>query len=134
MPKGVWRGAQGPLVHSLPLEESLPALPGLNPRGAGGRRGGGRRAGASPGVSYVLKAEIFCDTLSTFCEKCQGSYHFTLELEAVESWTLSGVTRVLWIVGWITWSRFNFSFKYCSPIQFFLILFLLPQNIPGVSH
>lgn len=30
VPQGVWDRAPGPVVHRLPLEESLPALPGLN--------------------------------------------------------------------------------------------------------
>lgn len=131
MPKGLWRGAQGPLVHGLPLEESLPALPGLNPRGAGGRGGGGgRRAGASPGVSYVLKAEIFCDTLSTFLLEVLllvrhsvdevpvgGGEHVRAAIISfwnLKRWSL-GLSQashgVLWIVGWITRSRFNFSFS-----------------------
>lgn len=29
MPQSVWSGTQGPVVHRLPLEESLPALPRL---------------------------------------------------------------------------------------------------------
>lgn len=30
MPQGVWHRAPGPVVHSLPVEEGLPALPGLS--------------------------------------------------------------------------------------------------------
>uniref|UniRef100_A0A8D2F6W1 Uncharacterized protein n=1 Tax=Theropithecus gelada TaxID=9565 RepID=A0A8D2F6W1_THEGE len=31
VPESVWHGAPGPVVHSLPLEEGLPAVPGLSP-------------------------------------------------------------------------------------------------------
>ncbi|XP_058143309.1 SLC2A4 regulator isoform X2 [Dasypus novemcinctus] len=34
VPEGVWHGAPRPVVHSVPLEEGLPALPGLTCRGA----------------------------------------------------------------------------------------------------
>ena len=29
MPEGIWHGEPRPVVHGLPLEEGLPALPGL---------------------------------------------------------------------------------------------------------
>lgn len=74
MPESLRHRAQRPVVHGLPLEESLPTLPGLN-RGRARGRGGETRTEEGcklrphlVDVLYFLKPEILCFyTLSTFC-------------------------------------------------------------------
>lgn len=100
MPESLRHRAQRPVVHGLPLEESLPTLPGLN-RGRG--RGRGLRKAINFGLTWWMfytfwnqkyfvfilflhfarsiffYLDVFCRCC--FCRTHRGSYDVTLDLE-----------------------------------------------------